>query len=81
MSDNKTKLLEDTLRLFNMMGVVEGRGTDGQLMKRIRMELDGSGAASVVNLEVPKGSCPLCGARDMRSCDCDPMEQLIAASK
>lgn len=80
MSDNKTRLLEETLKLFNMMGVVSGQGADGRLMSSIIAELEGTGPIPP-RIEIPKGACPLCGARDMHSCDCDPMEQIAAASK
>lgn len=80
MSDNKTKLLEETLSLFNMMGVREGVGVDGKLMTRIMAELSGSGTI-VPSLEIPRGRCPVCGNRDMMMCDCDPMEQLAASQK
>jgi hypothetical protein len=78
MSDNKTKLLEETLSLFSMMGVREGQGQDGRLMSKIIDELSGNGPKFTA-IEIPKGRCPLCGAANMMDCDCDPMEQLAAS--
>ena len=80
MSDNKTRLLEETLSLFNMMGVREGVGMDGKLMTKIIAELSGSTSFAPV-IEVPRGRCPCCGAPDLTMCDCDPMEQLAASQK
>jgi len=77
MSDNKTQLLIETMKLFNMMGVQQGMGVDGMLMQRIAAELDGS-AVSVPRFEIPRGMCPLCHARDLTMCDCDPVQQLDA---
>jgi len=78
MSDNKTQLLIETVKLFNMMGVQSGVGVDGMLMSRIVAELDGNGETAPPVIEMPRGMCPLCGARDLTSCDCDISAQLEA---
>jgi len=75
--ETKTQLLVDTMKLFNMMGVQQGMGVDGLLMQRIAAELDGS-AVAVPRFEIPRGMCPICHARDLTMCDCDPNAQLDA---
>ena len=78
MSDNKTQLLIETVKLFNMMGVQSGVGVDGMLMSRIVAELDGNGETAPPVIEMPRGMCPICHARDLTMCDCDPNTQLDA---
>jgi hypothetical protein len=81
MSDSKTILLEEVIRLFNSLGVTPGIGADGKLMSRIIAEVEGSGVPVPVKIEIPRGFCPLCGARDLTLCDCDPVAQLEALKK
>lgn len=80
MSDNATKLLEEVLNFFIMMGVREGQGQDGRLMVKIIEELSGSGP-KIQAVDIPKGRCPVCGAASMMDCDCDPMEQFARSQQ
>jgi hypothetical protein len=80
MSDNKTELLQEVLSLFNSVGVTPGQGQDGKLMSKIVDEL--AGVAPVrVNVQLPRGRCPVCGAPNLMECDCDPVEQLAKSQQ
>lgn len=82
MSDNKTKLLQEVVMLFNSVGVTPGRGRDGDLMARIQAELDSNpGDAPPMILSFnpnAKMQCPLCKAPDFNECGCPADEQMAA---
>lgn len=75
MSDNQ-ELLRDILNLFGAMGVEPGKGQDGLIMSRVIEAVDGTASPKPMSFQAPRGMCPLCGARDLMSCDCDPNQQL-----
>lgn len=80
MVDNKTKLLQEVLALFNSVGVVTGKGADGQLMARIQAEVAGSDSPPMLIAFNPgqRMQCPLCKAPDFNECGC-PADQQMAA--
>jgi hypothetical protein len=80
MSDNKTKLLQEVLALFTSVGVVSGKGADGQLMARIQAEVAGSDSLPVLLSFNPnqKMQCPLCKAPDFNECGCPADAQMAA---
>jgi hypothetical protein len=81
MSDNKTKLLTEVVKLLNSVGVVPGRGRDGELLARIQAELatDPETPPLIVQFNPnARMQCPLCKAPDFNECGCPADEQMAA---
>ena len=77
----------DVLNLFSEVGVVAGRGKDGELMARIIQEVALEPDAPVANPVYSalqnfnpgaKVQCPLCKAPDFNECGCPADEQMAA---
>jgi len=75
------KLLEEVLQFFGVMGVRMGSGQDGIIMQKIADALSGVTHTMIIDTSLPKGGCPLCGAKSMMDCDCDPIAQMEAVEK
>ena len=79
--DNKTKLLTEVVTLLNSVGVVPGRGRDGELLARIQAELanDPETPPLIVAFNPnARMQCPLCKHPDFNECGCPADEQMAA---